>query len=478
MWSRRGTLSLSVVFLLLTAAAAHCLPVGGTLGGNQTWSGEISLREPVVIGPKTVLVIAPGTKVRPLKVGAKITIQGVMKAQGTAAQPIAFLAVPGWQGIEFMEAVPGSTLEHVRFNDAETAISSSASSFAVRFCTFENCGTAVKLLRESNPQIENNQFARNGIGIDNETKSSPLIRGNYFSEHKKTAILASHNSSGLIERNTFEKNEKGIGLIQKYPDRIIGNTFRENVTGIFCNQTQSSPVIRDNRFEKNGNALFNFSSAYPAVEHNLFFGNDTAIRNDQFSTPRVVRNHFRENKTAVYSYRKSDPVIEHNLIENNQLAIFCDYSSYPIVHRNNFLKNGMGVKLGIYQSGDWEKRFGSNAIRQKEAEARKSRNPLFAKAPTKVNNAVDVSENWWGDDTAKLKKAGAEGNLEMFQDGRDQPQVTYEGFGPESYAVDVIRFAPWLTAPVADCGAKIKPTLTGVAAGRPALILPTDSSQR
>ncbi len=454
MWSPREALSLSVVFLLLTASVALCQTAAGTLGGNQTWSGEINLRESVFISPQEVLVIAPGTKVRPLKVGARIAIKGVLKAQGTAAQPILFLGVPGWQGIEFMEAASGSTLEHVQFIDAETAISSSASSFAVRFCTFENCGTAIKLLRESNPQIETNQFTGNAIGIDNETKSSPLIRGNHFSGHKKTAILASHNSSGPIEGNTFERNEKGIGLIQKYPDRITGNTFRENVTGIFCNQTQSSPSIRNNTFEKNGKGLFNFSYAYPDVENNMFIGNETGIHNDQFSTPRVVHNHFLNNKTAIYSYRKSDPVVEYNLIENNQLALLCDFSSYPIVHRNNFSKNGMGVKLGIYQSGDWEKRFGSNAIRQKEAEARKSRNPLLVKTPPKINVAVDVRENWWGDDSAKLKKAGAEGNLEMFQDGRDQPQVKYEGFGPESYAVDVIHFAPWLTAPVADCGPK------------------------
>lgn len=438
--------------LLLFAPAAFGLEAAGQLQGEVNWQGEVLLRRAVTVGPTAVLTIAAGTVVRPQSPEAKLVVTGVLKVQGNAKAPVTFAGPPGWQGIEFVEGPEGSAIDHAVFSTAATAVSSIATSFTLRHCTFRDSGTGVKLLREASPVIEENLFAGNEIGIDSEMKSAPSIRHNHFAEHKTTAVLVSHNSIGAIEGNTFEKNKQGIGVLQKYPDRISANRFTGNEVGIYCNQTQSTPWIGNNTFERNQIALVNFSFACPAVENNTFIGNNIAIRNDQFGSPQVTRNLFRDNKTAIYNYRKSNPVIGNNLIEQNDLALFCDYSSYPSVHHNNFRKNGIGVKLGIYQSGDWEKQFGSKAIMQKEAQARNSRNPLIEMPTAEVNDAVDVRNNWWGDDTSKLKRSGAEGNLEMFHDRRDQPRVFYEGFALEGYVLDVIHFAPWLTAPVADSG--------------------------
>jgi hypothetical protein len=112
----------------------------------------------------------------------------------------------------------------------------------------------------------------------------------------------------------------------------------------------------------------------------------------------------------------------------------------------------MAVELGIYQSADWEKRAGSKGIVQQEAAARKSQNPLLPQAPTEFSDVVDVSGNWWGDDTARLAAAGKDGNVSFFFDRKDKPKVTYEGYGAESYALDRVVFSPWLTAPVRDAG--------------------------
>jgi len=451
MSSARRVLSLLATLLLLASVALGLEPAG-QVQGETCWRGEVLLRQAVRVEPAAVLTIAPGTVIRPQSPQAKLIVAGILKVQGTANEPVTFAAPAGWEGIEFVEAPPGSSFDHAVFSRAAIAVSSVATGFTLRHCTFRDGGTAVKLLREASPVIEENLFAGNEIGIDSEMKSVALIRRNRFSGHRNTAILVSHNSVGAIEGNTFENNKQGVGVLQKYPDRIGGNLFRGNEVGIYCNQTQDTPQISGNTFEGNRLAVANVSFSYPEVADNLFTGNDIAIRNDQFGSPRIVRNLFRGNKTAVYNYRKSNPVIENNLIEQNELALFCDYSSYPMVHRNNFRQNAMGVRLGIYQSGDWEKRFGSKAIVQKEAAARNGRSPLLAHSASDISDVVDVSNNWWGDDTAKLKRAGVDGNLEMFHDRRDQPQVVYEGFGPGSYALDLIRYAPWLTAPVADSG--------------------------
>ena len=177
-----------------------------------------------------------------------------------------------------------------------------------------------------------------------------------------------------------------------------------------------------------------------------------AVRNDQYGSPLLENNLFRGNQTALYNYRKSNPKVVRNQFEENQLALFCDFSSYPEVKQNNFVSNTMGVELGIYQSADWEKRSGSKAIMQREALARKSQNPLLAKAPTEFRDAVDVSDNWWGEQNALLAEAGKDGNVAIFHDRRDQPKVTYEGYGPESYRLDRVHYTPWLELPVPDAG--------------------------
>ncbi|OGR32118.1 MAG: hypothetical protein A2005_11305 [Desulfuromonadales bacterium GWC2_61_20] len=436
---------------MLAGTAVAAPPLAGELKGQIRWQGEVVLGGPVTVAPTAVLTIAPGTTVRASSVEALLAVQGVLIATGSTRQPIVFAAPPGWKGIDFSEAREGSRFAFVRFDGAQTAISTIATSFPVSNATFRNCGTAIKLVREASLRIEDCLFEGNEIGIANEMKSSPQIRRNRFVGHKNTAILVSHNSTGPIEGNTFERNKQGIGVLQKYGDRIVGNRFVGNEVGIFCNQTQNTPRMAENVFDGNQIGLVNFSFSYPLVENSTFSGNDIGVRNDQYGSPKLTHNTFRGNKTAIYNYRKSNPEIERNLVENNDLALFCDYSSYPVVKNNNFLGNKMGVELGIYQSADWEKRSGSKGFIQETAAARKSQNPLIAKIPTTFNDYVDVGGNWWGVDTALLAD-GKGKNLKIFYDRKDKPKVTYEGFGPDSYVLDEVRYTPWLKSPVKDVG--------------------------
>lgn len=446
MWS--GKIACSLLFLLLLSAPA----AAGELTGASRWQGEVVLNETVVIAAGAVLTVAPGTTVHIRKADTRIVVQGVLKVEGSAERPVVFAAPPHWQGIEFVEAPAGSSFAHARFTQAQTAISSLATAFSVRHCTFRECGTAIKLLRESNPVVEDCLFADNEIGLISEMKSVPAIRRNRFTGHRNTALLATHNSRGSIEENLFENNKQAIGLLQTYPDQLVNNRFIKNGTAIFCNQTRNTPLIRGNLFEKNEHALVNFSFAYPAVENNRFLGNGTAIRNDRFASPLISRNLFRQNGTALYNDRKSNPKVEKNRLEENDLALFCDFSSYPEVRQNNFLGNRMGVRLGIHQSADWEKRSGSKAIVQQTAQSRQSQNPLLARAPTQFPDQVDVSGNWWGKETPSLAKGGNNANLAMFHDRHDQPEVTYEGFGPGKYRLDLVVYTPWLDKAVPDAG--------------------------
>lgn len=449
MWLPRRSLKLA---LALTAMLGLALSAqAGQLSGQVRWTGQVQLKSATVVPKGATLTIAAGSRVLVSDASAGISVQGRILVEGSEAAPVVFAAPEGWVGIDLVEGEP-SRFRHVRFSKAMAAISSIATPFEVSHGEFRDCETAIKLLRETSPLIEASLFIDNGIGIDNEMKSAPTIRDNRFSGHKRSAILASHNSSGPVTGNRFENNQQAITLLQKYPDRIADNAFVGNESAILCNQTQSSPLIENNRFIDNGYGLTNVSFSYPTVRNNLFRGNRTAVHNDQYGSPLLERNSLVQNGTAVHNNRKSNPRLLGNLIEANELALFCDYSSYPEVKGNNFLDNRMAVKLGIYQSADWEKRSGSRAIVQREAAARQSQNPMLANAPTEFSDFVDVSDNWWGAQTAQLKAAGKDGNPAMFHDRKDQPKVVYEGFGPEEYRLDRIVYHPWREQLVAEVG--------------------------
>jgi parallel beta-helix repeat protein len=427
-----------------------------TLTGKTVWSKTVTVAEPVVVPAGAELLIEAGTTVRITAPDAQITVSGRLLVKGSAAHPVRFDSPPGWPGITLAESSDESLFEQVQFAGAETAISSLASHFIVRSSAFRNCGTAIKLLRESPIQVEKSRFIDNKIGIDNEMRSEAVLKDNHFSGHTLTAVLASHNCKGAITGNHFENNAQAIGLLQPYPDLVARNTFVNNRVGIYCNQSKNTPKIQENRFEKNDTAIVNFSFAFPAIEDNIFVNNDMAIRNDQYGSALVRHNLFQENKTALYNNRKSNPVIEKNRIVKNARALFCDYSSYPQVRNNEFIDNPMAVELGIYQSADWETRSGSKVLMQKEAEARNSKNAMLAQVPTRFTDIVDVSGNWWGSMTAKLQTEKPGVNLPIFFDRQDKERVVYDGFGPDSYRLDQVVFQPCLLQPVADAGPRKK----------------------
>lgn len=447
------------LFLLLFLGLTVFPAMAADLSGATRWSDEVKLKEAVNIPHGAKLTIAAGTRVVAQSPEAFIAVAGKLLIEGTPSAPVIFETPSGWQGIQFVEGEAGSRIRHARFARATSAISTIATDFTVANSEFHGCEFAIKLEREANPVIENCWFADNGVGISNEMKSAPTIRNNRFSGHTKAAIIASHGSRGPITGNRFVENQQGLTLIQRYDGVIADNQFNANETAIFCNQTQGTPRIERNRFEGNKVAVANISFAYPTIVNNQFLSNGTALHNDQYGSTLVEQNLFRGNDTALYNNKKSNPKVKLNLFEKNKLALFCDFSSYPEVKQNNFIDNAMGVKLGIYQSADWEKRSGSKPLMQREASARQSQNPLLAKVPTEFTDIVDVSGNWWGKETAQLVAAGEKGNVAFFHDRHDQPEVSYEkeGYGPGVFRLDRIQFAPWSKEAVPGAGIKEKP---------------------
>jgi parallel beta-helix repeat protein len=424
---------------------------------QQRWSGLVELSEPVQIGLGTTLTIEAGTQVKLLHESAKLTVQGRLLVQGSDAAPVLFSAPHGWLGIEFVEAEAGSRIEYARFSGCQQGVSLIATSPLIRHSRFEDCDVGVQLLRESNAVLENNRFSNNRLGLKIGMRSAPQVLNNEFLQNTDVAVLATNNSRGLIEGNLFRDNKMGLSVQRSFEAEVRDNQFINNKTALYCFQSKNTPLIEANLFQGNEIGLSAFSFSYPALRNNRFIANQMALRNDQFGSVLVENNLFQGNDTAIYNNRKSNPKVRNNLFEENRLVLFCDYSSYPEVKQNNLLGNKQAAELGIYQSADWEKRSGSKKLVRQQALKRNSQNPLLDQAPTEFSDRVDLSGNWWGADTKRLQSAGADANLELFFDRRDKPEVSYPGYGEETYRLDLIIYSPWLAEPVAAAGPQESP---------------------
>lgn len=452
MWLRLASLS-----LLLCLWPLPCPGAEGVLRGLQQWRGEVLLAAALEVAPEAVLEIAPGTRVRVQDAGTRFLVRGRLLVRGSETEPVEFDAPAGWGGIEFVEADQGSLIEYARFKGARLGISVIAVAPALRHNRFEGCEVGIDLSREADSLVEANVFEQNHVGLRISMHSSPRVLNNRFVGQKKSGIETSNDSRGQIEGNFFSRNNYGLALQQKFSGEVRRNEFRDNRTGLFSYQTQNATLIEDNLFEGNGSGIQAFSFSYPTIRDNRFIGNATALSNDQFGSALVEYNLFRDNGTAIHNNRKSSPGIRNNQFIGNGRALFCDYSSYPEVKHNNFEANPVGAELGIYQSADWERRAGSKALILQQAQSRGSRNPLLAKAPETFPEELDLSGNWWGQQTVRLQEAGTDANLEMFFDRRDKPEVTYPGYGDQRYRLDRIVYAPWLQEPVADAGPRRVP---------------------
>jgi len=442
--------------VLLWGSPALAQEFSGRLENGTRWQGSVRLTGSVEIPPGVILEVAPGTEVQVENTDHRILVRGRLRIKGTAETPVVFSTPAQWQGIEFMEPEGHSEIAFARFQGGAVLLSGFGARLAVRGTEFRGAGTAVNLVRECVLRVEESLFSGCGTGIRMQMKSSAEITDSRFEKHAVSAIVSSHGSRGSVTGCVFSSNEQAVGFQGKFPGRIRNNRFHDNRVGIFCNQSRNTPEISGNRFENHENALVNLSFSYPIVQRNSFLANGTAMRNDQFGSAGVFHNLFAQNGTAVHNNRKSNSELEKNIFRHNELALFCDYSSYPRVKDNNFIDNEMAVKLGTYQSADFEGREGSRGLVMRQAQQRRSRNPLLGQAPDAFSDRVDVSGNWWGDRTAILEGAGEDGNLAFFHDRHDQPKVRYEGWGEEEFTLDRVVFAPWLEAPVADAGPEVK----------------------
>ena len=242
----------------LSGNTTNRISISGTVAHSSTWgkgSAPISMGD-VTIASGASLAIAPGVTMFPT---GKITVKGTLKADGTAAEPIAFTSgaaepKPGtWNYMKFEPGSGGSILDHVEIayggSSEIGAVEVNGSSPTITYTTFrKNQSSALRVPHGGSPEIAHNYFTGNGFYFLGRatvtytaTASEPgevNIHDNIVEGGGGSGITVSNNSTagagGTLGSNTLIGNQ-GIGLSYSgvdVPGNITENSLVANENNV------------------------------------------------------------------------------------------------------------------------------------------------------------------------------------------------------------------------------------------------------
>ncbi len=452
----------AAILLVATSARVHsgeADPEPRTIPAEITQElvldGSFVLEGGVRIKEGAVLTILAGTVIRP-RPGSSLTVQGQLRIEGKKDAPVVIAPSEGvqWKGITFLTGAEG-TVTGVEIDGAETALSLIASRLTIDGAVISGSKTAIHLVREALAQITGSRIIKNRIGIAVDMKSMGRISGCLFEGNEVGLGIA---SGGLpeITGNRFVGNSLGIQVLQRYPGKIEGNLFKDNKAGVRLYQNGPDTIVEKNRFVNNRDVpILALSYTSPTIRNNFMSGGKYGVFANQFSSPRILDNRIEKMEEAVHLNKKNVSEFVGNVVADSKIGLFCDFSSYPRIKDNLFTGNDLHIKLGKFQSSNWEARAGSKRLVMQTAAQAGSRNPRLAQGPEEFPEFVDAVDNWWDKKTlSEMKKKGETAEISTLFDGYDLPEVTYEGFGEESYTLDKVLYWPTLEKEPVTAGLK------------------------
>lgn len=385
--------------------------INGTITENRTLSpsgNDYIVTEDVIIPEGITLTILPGTVIRFYSGKSIFVNKGILKAEGSASNPILFdLFDPlgtnesHWNSIQFINSktvldsnnqyLSGSHLENVRILKAATGISLSDSS----------------VILANNVYIENGKFEGQGILIDSHSR---LLISDSRIQHCNIGIALSDTSVMQAIRLVIDNgNHEGYGIkLQMHSNmQLDESTIQLCNTGIFIDDSDSNLIkncqvtncfmgiyfaydciSRYNRIENNNlsynlNVAVFVSMGQSGVQYNdicnntinynqigLHIGNggnndegfncisgnyiqnniDIGIRLSQDSDT-LFNNLIENNGSGLMLYRASNNHIRNNIIKDSQYSalVLTEQSDSNLVEYNNIFDNLASVKITLIE---------------------------------------------------------------------------------------------------------------------------------
>lgn len=164
-----------------------------------------------------------------------------------------------------------------------------------------------------------------GIGIlgKENTKTAPLITGNFVYRNMGGGIGVAEGAEPIIQGNSCKENLRaGIGCRKANPI-IIDNVCFQNIrAGIGCREG-SKPVMRGNKCYQNRRAGIGIrmEGTAPVVEGNECYENEMAGIGCRDGASPIIRNNIcRKNKLAGIGCDGASPLIVGNECRENEMA--------------------------------------------------------------------------------------------------------------------------------------------------------------
>ncbi|HEX9191757.1 MAG TPA: right-handed parallel beta-helix repeat-containing protein [Candidatus Deferrimicrobiaceae bacterium] len=456
--------------LLLLPAALASLAIAApavwdtpTISSDTTWSGDVLIRQNVVVSPGATLRITAGTNVLVESgKGIGISVMGRLVVSGKPSEPVAFLPEkPGagkhqWEGIRLAGGRnAGHSLAGFRISGAHEGVNLTDTAAKVSGATFSGCGAGLGGVQKSMATVDNCTFDGNDVGAYVSLGSEVVVRDSRFTGIGVNGLVVDKGASASVSNSEFSRGKTGVFSLTDSPCRIEGSRFLSLEMGIVARQMGRNSSIARCTFENDATGILAVQFCSAEISESVFQGNKTGMDVREFSVPRIRNNRFEGNQVAVSLHRKSHAEIEANVFFHNRNAVVVNYSSYPRIVRNNFDRNEMSVRLEKFQSGDWEERAGSPALTEGEAIRRGSKNPNIGQAMRQADypKRVYAKGNYWGPDAGRDPSMGTLGKI---WDGHKYGPVKYEGFGEEEYRIDVVDYSEESAVPFADAGPRAR----------------------
>lgn len=418
------TLSLPTLFAAFVALSLLPLSASPAVGApieitaDTLWEGTINVNDEVRILKGATLLIQPGTMVRFTAAAggsgqpkARLVVNGVLVAQGTAADPIVFTSAgkdprPGdWAGIVLEQAhEKTSRISHALIEYAVAGITGSYSTLRVENATIRNNHTGISALLELHGSLFDSTISGNTLGIVYYQSSAFQVEDCEISENRKGGIGCTMGSSPRVRRSTITDNgERGIACIRGSSPLLEGNTIRGHQRGISV-ELQSKPLI--------------------------------------------IGNTITKNETGIWAEKYAFAKISRNSIRRNGVGIFCNNASYPEIRGNNLDGNErFAIVIGDNMSIKVEKlipfRSGGGALDAPPAipEVLPPQTKRFAPFPAGEEGLVDARGNWWGTKAlGEMEKLGEGGNISVIEDFHDKPDTFYRD---KVYPRDRVQYSSW-----------------------------------
>jgi nitrous oxidase accessory protein NosD len=459
---RRKAPLLAAISLAALVTAAQGAPVvwdTPTITSDTTWSGDLVVRQNVVVSPGATLRIAEGTNVRVESGrGIGISVLGRLVVAGTENGFVSFVPEKAggsrnqWEGIRLAGGRnKGHVLARFRISGAREGVSLTETAARISGAVFSGCETGIRGNQKSSVTVDNCTFDGNVDGAFISLGGDAVFRDCRFGNVQGNGIAVDKGAVLRVAGSTFSQGKTGIFSLTNSPCRIEDSVFRSLEKGIVARQMGKNSAVARCSFENDDTGLLAVQNCQVDVVDSAFLGNRAGLEVQEFSSPGIRNNRFERNQVALSVIRKSRPAVERNVFYHNRTAVVVNYSSYPRISGNNFDRNDMSVRLERFQSGDWEERAGSRPITGAEIARRSPPSQGMGQMLREYtfSRRIDARGNFWGPDP---ERDFSRGTLGKIQDGKKFGPVRYEGSGEEEYAIDVVDFAEEAQSPFPDAG--------------------------